>query len=117
MSGVDKSEIYYGVGMERLEHQDYPNALKYFEMSLEIKKRSITAARVYECLIRMNRVSEARKYIELAFMMNTSSDKIATQYAAVLMDSKEIKKATKILENVLLRNPSYAPAQKLMDSL
>jgi predicted Zn-dependent protease len=117
LSIEQKSQIYYGMGMESMEQADFVTAIKHFEKSLELMKRSITAARLYECLARLNRHQEARKYIEMAFMLNTSSDVIATQYANVLIQSNETKKARIMLQNVLQRNASFQPARKLLDSL
>jgi lipopolysaccharide biosynthesis regulator YciM len=105
------------MGMESMEQADFATAVKHFEKSLEFMKRSITAARLYECLARLNRHQEARQYIEMAFMLNTSSDVIATQYANVLIQSNETKKARIMLQNVLQRNASFQPARKLLDSL
>jgi tetratricopeptide (TPR) repeat protein len=105
------------MGMEQMEQQNFEEALKFFRKSLELKKRSIAAARVYECLLHLNRYDESREYIEMAFMLNTTSDIVAVQYASRLVQDNEKKKATAILRTVLERNPSYVPAKKLFETL
>ncbi len=117
MSGNLKINIFYGMGMDCMERGEYAEAVKHFEKSMELQRRSITAARLYECYVKLNRPKDARANIEMAFMLNTKSDPISTQYAAILMQEKNFKKATALLSNVLQRNPKYTPAQKLYDQL
>ncbi len=117
MSANLKINIFYGMGMDCMERGEYAEAVKHFENSMELQRRSITAARLYECYVKLNRPKEARDSIEMAFMLNTKSDPISTQYAAILMQEKNFKKATVLLSNVLQRNPKYTPAQKLYDQL
>ncbi len=112
-----ESHILYGMGMECMEHEKYEEALKHFEKSLNLKQRSLTAARIYECLLHLKRGTEARRYIEMAFMLNSQSDSIAVQYAAVLLQEKKVKKAESILRTVLDRTPSFAPAKKLLATI
>ena len=117
MSVELKINSLYGMGMECMERGEYADAIKHFENSMELRRRSITAARMYECYIKLNRPKEARDSIQMAFMLNQKSDTVATQYAAILLQEKNYKKATALLSNVLQRNPSYTPAQKLYDQL
>ena len=112
-----QSNIFYGVGMECLERDDYKKALENFEKSFELMRRALTAQRIYECMMKLNRTADARQYIEVAFMLNSSSDKIAVLYANHLIIDKDTKKAVIILKNALLKNPSNELARRLLDSL
>lgn len=117
MSVDVQCNIFYGMGMECMEKKEFEEAVKHFRKSLDLKKRSITAARIYECLLHLNRYDESKEYIEMAFMLNTTSDIVAVQYASRLVQDKHLKKATAILRTVLERNPSYLPAKKLFETL
>jgi tetratricopeptide (TPR) repeat protein len=114
---VEDSRYYYGIGMEKLDKGNIEEALEYFAKSIEIRPHFKTYERMFHIYKRLNKITEARMFIEKAFKMNKSNDKIALEYAECLICDGMIELAEKVINDILNRNNSYGPAIRLLATI
>lgn len=110
-------ENYYA-GKERLDDAFYAEAIEFFEASVELERHF----KPYECLARcyaaLNEPEKAFECISEAYRLNEKNDKVALGYAKALADhKKDIAAARSVLSETLKRNPTYKPAQRLLNDL
>jgi tetratricopeptide (TPR) repeat protein len=113
----DKSYALYEKGLAHFENYEYNSALECFKESNELDEHSRTYARIYECLIQLDRINDAKPYIEAAYLKNPKHDKVAIQYAECLLGCGMCDLAKDILLQLLSRNKTYNPAKKLLDKI
>lgn len=108
----------YFAGKERLDNAYYAEAIELFKASVELERHF----KPYECLARcyaaLNEPEKAFESISAAYGLNAKNDKVALGYARALADhKKDIAAARRILSEILERNPTYKPAQGLLNDL
>ena len=108
----------YFAGKERLNDAFYAEAIEFFKASLELNRHF----KPYECLFRcysaLNEPEKAFECISAAHELNRKNDKVALRYAKALADyKKDIAAARGILSEILKRNPTYKPAERLLNDL
>lgn len=108
----------YLAGKERLDNAYYAEAIDFFEASVELERHF----KAYECLSRcyaaLNEPEKAFECISAAYRLNEKNDKVALGYAKALADhKKDIAAAQNILSEILKRNPTYKPAERLLNDL
>jgi len=108
------SRYYYGLALESLDNNKYEKALEYFVKSNNIESHFKTYERMCYCYKKLNKMVEARECIENAYKMNGNNDKVAVEYAEFLIQEGRIELAKNLLINILQRNNSYGPANKLL---
>lgn len=108
------SRYYYGLGVEELERNNIDKALEYFHKSLELEPHFKTFEKIYQCYTKINFQKEAGEYIEKAFYMNSRNDKIAIEYIKFLISQGRVQLAEQLLNDIIERNHSYGPANKLL---
>ncbi|SDN14895.1 hypothetical protein SAMN05518871_103434 [Psychrobacillus sp. OK028] len=67
MDNNEQSYLLYQEGLLQFEKMEYEKALNCFLKSNELSEHSRTYARIYECLMKLNRDSEAKTYIQTAY--------------------------------------------------
>lgn len=113
----EDGRYYYGLGIEALERGDVERSLEYFEQSARIEPHFKTYERISQCYKKLNKIVQAREYIEKAFDLNQNNDKIAVEYAEFLLNEDQIESAENLINDILKRNSSYGPAIKLLKKL
>lgn len=108
----------YFAGRERLDNAYYAEAIEFFKASVELEQHF----KPYECLSRcyaaLNEPEKAFESISAAYRLNAKNDKVALGYAKALANyKKDISAARGILGEILVRNPTYNPAKKLLNDL
>lgn len=111
----EKSLDFYYDGRETYEQGDYEQALMLFQNSLRLYEHSRTHARIYECLIALDKRKEALPYIQKAYQQNENHDRVALQYAGELVNALKMEEANIILKKVLQRNKTYQPALRMLE--
>ena len=84
-------------------------------ISLALDEHFKTCERIAELLEGLGRVAEAESHIHRAFQLNSENSKVATRYAEVLLALGDFSEATRVLRNVLDKNPTYGPARRLCE--
>lgn len=108
----------YRAGRERLDNAFYAEAIEFFKASLELRQHFKPYECLYRCYSALNEPEKAFECIFKAYGLNEKNDKVALGYAKSLADhKKDISAARGILADILLRNPSYKPAQRLLKDL
>ncbi len=95
--------------------EDFMKALEYFEKSIEIMPHFKTFERMYYCYKQLGKHDIARRYIEKAYLMNESNDKVAVEFAIELQEEGKIEFCLEVVNKVLKRNPSYGPAKRIAE--
>lgn len=108
---------YYYLGVEEYKKGNYTNALKYLLISDRLESHFKTCERIFQCYMSISKIEEARKYIEKAYMLNQKNDKVALEYAKLLLKFDEKISAIELLKNIIQRNNSYHPARELLNSI
>lgn len=108
----------YFAGRERLDNAYYAEAIEFFKTSVELEQHF----KPYECLSRcyaaLNEPEKAFESISAAYRLNEKNDKVALGYAKALAEyKKDIAAARSILSEILERNTTYKPAQRLLNEL
>lgn len=108
----------YWAGKERLDNAYYAEAIEFFKASVELEQHF----KPYECLSRcyaaLNEPEKAFESISTAYRLNGKNDKVALGYSKALAEhKKDIDAARSILSEILKRNPTYKPAQRLLNEL
>ncbi len=108
------SLYYYGLGVEAIEKNNYSEAIDNFLKSLAIRAHFKTYERLYYCYLNLGMISKSKECIEKAYKLNDKNDKVSVEYSQILFKEGLFDEALEILQCVLLRNPSYGPAKKLL---
>jgi tetratricopeptide (TPR) repeat protein len=95
-------------------HQD---ALRCFYRSMELSPHFKTCQRIAQSLRALGQLDESDSYIEKAFQLNPNNSQAATEYAEMLANHANMDQAMAILDEVLRKNTSYGPAQRLKQSI
>lgn len=112
----DALELYYS-GISHQENGNLDDALECFHQSLAIDKHFKTYHRIYQILKAQGKLNESLPIIESAYKLNVRNDKVASDYAEILIQLHRYEEAIAILSNVLKRNPSFKYAEKLIKSI
>ncbi len=108
----------YLAGNSFFKNQDYTSAIHYFTLSCDAEPHFKTYEKLYLCYRALNNTDMAFNCINKAFDINGKNDKVAFEYAQLLISYKnDLTEANKILENILERNPSYKPAKELLNRI
>jgi len=113
----DPSIELYFKGMEEFKIGNYELALQIFDDSLLILTHGKTFQRKAETLEKLGHKNEALRFMALAYAANPLSDIIAKKFAEYLIDANNTDDAKEILDKIILRNPSYMPATKILSAL
>lgn len=117
LDNYEQAYLLYQKGLVQFENGEFGSALEYFIKSNKLNEHSRTYARIYECLIKLDRKSEAKPYIKTAYLQNPKQDKVSIQFAETLLEDGNSQLAKEILEKLLLRNTTYNPAKRLLDKI
>ena len=117
LDNYEQSYLLYEEGLLEFEKGEFQKALNCFNHSNQLHKHSRTYARIYECLMKLGRESEAKPYIKTAYSQNPNQDKVAIQYAELLIKDGHKELAIEILAKILKRNTTYNPAKKLLEQI
>ncbi|MBM7702010.1 tetratricopeptide repeat protein [Metabacillus iocasae] len=117
MDNYKQSYLLYQEGLLEFEKSEFQKALDCFIKSNQLSEHSRTYARIYECLMKLGKESEAKPYIETAYSQNPNQDKVAVQYAQSLIMDGHNELAIEILEKILRRNKTYNPARKFLEQI
>lgn len=112
-----ESYDYYILGVDYLTKKEYHNAIKCFLVSLKTGTHYKTYERLYECYNGLNQKDRASYYLALAYKTNSKSDKVSFEYAKILVDENELRKAKELLLEILKRNSSYKQAKILYEKI
>lgn len=113
MNMEDALEYYYK-GLSHQENGNFDDALKCFYKSLEIDEHFKTYHRVYQILKVQEKQNESFTALKKAFQLNMRNDKVASDYAEMLIALNRYKEANEILLSILERNPTYRYANELI---
>lgn len=116
MNMEDALEYYYE-GVSHQENGNLDDALECFYKSLEIDEHFKTYHRVYQVLKIQEKQDESFIALKKAFQLNMRNDKVASDYAEMLIEQNRYKDATNILSNILERNPTFRHAKELIAHL
>ena len=108
---------YYYLGVEEYKKGNYTNALEYLLRSYDSEPHFKTCERIFQCCMAVSKIEEARRYIEKAYTLNPKNDKVALEYAKLLLQFDEKIFAAELLESIIKRNSSYGPAIELLNSI
>lgn len=110
-------ENYYA-GREKLDNAYYAEAIEFFKASIELEEHFKPHECLYRCYAALNEPEKAFENISAAYRLNSKNDKVALGYAKALADHKKgVAVARNILLEILIRNPSYKSAKKLLNEL
>ncbi|MDE6729025.1 MAG: hypothetical protein K2J80_13980 [Oscillospiraceae bacterium] len=108
----------YWAGREHLDNAYYAEAIEFFKASVELERHFKPYECLYRCYAALNEPEKAFESISEAYGLNSKNDKVALGYAKMLADhKKDIAAAQSILSDILKRNPTYKPAQRLLNDL
>ena len=108
---------YYFKGVSHQKNGNLDEALKCYRKSLEIDEHFKTYHRISQVLKIQGRQNESFIALNKAFQLNMRNDKVASEYAELLIERNQCKEAMEILSGVLERNSTFRYAKELMDSL
>ena len=109
-------DLYY-MGIEYLDRKDYRKAIEYFELSNDIEQHFKTYERLFQCYIKISDTDNAFECIQKSYTLNPKNDKTAFEYAEICIKTGNYTLAENILTEILVRNPEYKKAEKLLLSL
>ena len=112
----DALELYYS-GISHQKNGNLNDALECFYQSLTIDKHFKTYHRIYQILKAQGKSNECLPIIESAYKLNVRNDKVASDYAEILIQRHRYEDAIAILSEVLKRTPSFKYAKKLIESI
>lgn len=108
----------YWAGRERLDNAYYAEAIEFFNASLELQRHFKPFECLYRCYAALEEPEKAFECISEAYRLNSKNDKVALGYAKMLADhKKDVAAARGILADILKRNPTYKPAERLLNDL
>jgi len=107
----------YLEGTQEFKDGNYELALQFFDESLLLVKHGKTYQCKADTLEKLGYKDEAFKFIRLAYGESPTNDLIAKKFAEYLIYNNNINDAKEILNKILLRNPSYMPAQHILNNL
>ena len=108
----------YLVGNDYLQKSEYRSAIDYFIESNKQESHYKTYEKLFLCYYSLNLMEEAFECIRCSYELNSKNDKTALQYAKFLIEYKHDHILAKaILSDILRRNPSFKPAEKLFGEL
>ncbi len=108
---------YYSLGSSKREDGETEGAIACFKKSLEKEEHFKTHHRLSLLYEENSLHGKAEYHLEKAYSLNTNNDKVAVEYAAMLIAKNKINDAQKILSVILTRNKSYGPAVRLQKEL
>lgn len=108
---------YYCLGTESLEKSDYISAINFLEISNNISEHYKTYEKLFLCFKKLDECSKAYECLRKSYLLNPKSDKISVMYAKELSERMDFETAKEILSETLKRNPTYKPAEKLLDTI
>lgn len=106
----------YLAGCERLENGDYRGAVRLLSESCRKEPHFKTLEWLYRCYIALGERDKAFQCIENAYRLNPRNDLTALEYARMITES-DTGKARTVLVGILARNPSYKPAEMMLNEL
>lgn len=106
---------YYYQGVEAFKQRDYNTALKLLLISDELEPHFKTCHVIFKCYMSISKINDARNYIEKSYKLNPKNDKVAYEYADLLLKLNEKETAVELLKDIIQRNPSYKSAIKLLN--
>ena len=112
----DALDLYYS-GMNYQENGNLDEALLCFNQSLVIDEHFKTYHRIFQILKIQGKLDECLSAIESAYKLNNRNDKVASDYAEILIQLCRYEEAVVILSDTLKRNPSFKYAKKLIESI
>lgn len=112
----DALDLYYR-GINYQENGNLDEALVCFYQSLVIDKHFKTYHRIFQILKIQGKLDECLSAIESAYKLNNRNDKVASDYAEILIQLCRYEEAVVILSDTLKRNPSFKNAKKLIESI
>ena len=106
---------YYYQGVEAFNQGNYNTALKLLLISDELEPHFKTCHIIFKCYMSISKMKEARIFIEKSYKLNPKNDKVAFEYADLLLKLNEKELAIELLKDIIQRNPSYKSAIKLLN--
>lgn len=115
---VSQIDLYlYNEGMYELNRGDLESAIEYFKESNFFSPNAKTYERLYQCYIRTDEFEKAYECIKKAYIMRSNHDKIACEYAGMLIKQGQWDKARRVLMKVLRRNGTYKSARDMLENI
>ena len=108
---------YYYKGVSHQENGNLDDALECFYKSLELDEHFKTYHRVFQVLKVQEKQNESFIALKKAFQLNMRNDKVASDYAEMLIARNRCKEANNILLSILERNPTFQHAKGLIKLL
>lgn len=110
-------ENYYA-GREKLDNAYYAEAIELFKTSVELERHFKPYECLYRCYAALNEPEKAFESISESYRLNSRNDKVALEYAKALAYCKnDLAAARNILSEILERNKTYKPAERLLKEL
>ena len=108
----------YFAGREKLDNAYYAEAIEFFKASVELDQHFKPYECLYRCYAALNEPEKAFESISAAYRLNSKNDKVALGYAkALAIYKKDIAAARGVLSEILKRNPTYKPAERMLKDL
>jgi tetratricopeptide (TPR) repeat protein len=113
----EKALELYHRGVELLDRRELEAAVESFKQSLSISVHFKSLERLGVCYRALGVSDLALGCLRQAFELNRASSKTAVLFAEELLAHAQIKEAREILADVLVKNSTYEPARRLLESL
>jgi len=113
----DLGYLKFSLAREALEKGDEVSAIALLQESLALNEHFKSYELLGDIFLKRKDLIQARQYLEKAHGLNHRNDKTATLLAETLAAQGDSMKAIRVLEDLILRNKNYGPAQKLLKQL
>lgn len=111
-------EEWNNLGKVLYDRKDYTNSARAFTTSLKINPDSIRANFLLGSIYQeLKLFTDAKKYLSLALVSDPLNIEINKEYAAVLVNLGDNKKATKILNTILKLEPDDETSAQLLEKI
>ena len=110
----DLGYLKFSLAREALERGDEVSAIALLQESLALNEHFKSYELLGDIFLKRKNLIQGWQYLEKAHGLNHRNDKTTTLLAETLAAQGDSMKAIRVLEDLILRNKTYGPAQRLL---